>query len=166
MLTSADTFEHSDDFRRYNVEILENKCPSGFPRHVITLKEGMPLMLLRNISPKEGLCNGTKLIFHRTLNNKLLLCTVGGTQKQVLIPRIKFIHVSNLRDDCDWARRQFPVRVAFATTINKSQGQTLQTVGVWLRSPVFSHGQLYVASSRTGNPAALHGQLLLNKVPA
>ena len=107
MLTSAYTFENSDDYRRYNVEILEKKCPSGFPRHVITLKERMHLMLLFNISPKEGLCNGTKLIFHRTLNNKLLLCTVGGTQKQVLIPRIKFIHVSNLRDDCDWARRQF-----------------------------------------------------------
>ena len=76
------------------------------------------------------------------------------TQKQVLIPRIKFI-ASGPRDPYDWARRQFPVRVAFATTINKSQGQTLHTVGVWLRSPVFSHGQLYVASSRTGNPEAL-----------
>ena len=33
-------------------------------------------------------------------------------------------------------------------TINKAQGQTLRTVGVDLRSPVFSHGQLYVALSR------------------
>jgi ATP-dependent exoDNAse (exonuclease V) alpha subunit len=33
-------------------------------------------------------------------------------------------------------------------TINKAQGQTLHTVGVDLRSPVFSHGQLYVALSR------------------
>ena len=54
-------------------------------------------------------------------------------------------------DDCDWARSQFPVRVAFATTINKSQGQTLQTVGVWLRSPVFSHGQLYVVCCQLKN---------------
>ena len=52
----------------------------------------------------------------------------------------------------EWSRRQFPVRVAFAMTINKSQGQTLQNVGVWLNDPCFAHGQLYVAMSRVGSP--------------
>jgi len=33
-------------------------------------------------------------------------------------------------------------------TINKSQGQSVEHVGVDLRTPVFSHGQLYVALSR------------------
>ena len=36
-------------------------------------------------------------------------------------------------------------------TINKSQGQYLGTVGMDLHSPVFSHGQLYVAVSRGTN---------------
>ena len=45
-------------------------------------------------------------------------------------------------------RRQLPIRLCFAMTINKSQGQTLHTVGVDLRTPVFTHGQLYVALSR------------------
>ena len=37
-------------------------------------------------------------------------------------------------------------------TIHKAQGQTLERVGVFLPSPCFSHGQLYVAASRVGHP--------------
>ena len=169
-LTSSDTLEDYRDVLRFNTEYLNSLSPNGFARHVISLKPGMPLMILRNISPKEGLCNGTKVIFQRILNNRLfylyllylfiqlnnrlLVCKLAGSNKTVLIPRIKFVSVGG-GFPFDWARRHFPVRVAFATTINKSQGQTLKQVGVWLRSPVFSHGQLYVASSRTGSPDSL-----------
>ena len=40
-------------------------------------------------------------------------------------------------------------------TINKSQGQTLQKVGIFLQNPVFAHGQLYVAISRCANPSEI-----------
>ena len=70
----------------------------------------------------------------------------------VYIPRIKLSP-----DESDlpfkWSRRQFPVRVSFAMTINKSQGQTLRRVGIYLSDTCFSHGQLYVAASRVGHPS-------------
>jgi ATP-dependent DNA helicase PIF1 len=50
-------------------------------------------------------------------------------------------------------RRQFPVKLGFAMTINKAQGQSLSQVGIYLPNPVFSHGQLYVALSRSGAKA-------------
>merc|ERR1712105_520658 len=77
-----------------------------------------------------------------------------SSDKKVLILRIKFISDPKLYA-FEWSRHQFPIIIAFSTTINKAQGQTLKNVGVWLRSPVFTHGQLYVASSRTGDPDAL-----------
>lgn len=66
-------------------------------------------------------------------------------------------------------RRQFPIIPAFCITINKSQGQTFEIVGIILSEPVFGHGQLYVALSRCKNPnnikvhmveSAKQGQLL------
>jgi ATP-dependent exoDNAse (exonuclease V) alpha subunit len=45
-------------------------------------------------------------------------------------------------------RHQFPVKLAFAMTINKSQGQTFELLGIDLRTECFSHGQFYVALSR------------------
>jgi ATP-dependent DNA helicase PIF1 len=52
-------------------------------------------------------------------------------------------------------RLQFPVRLAFAMTINKAQGQSLQVCGLNLENPCYSHGQLYVACSRVGKPSDL-----------
>ena len=52
-------------------------------------------------------------------------------------------------------RVQFPVRLAFDITINKAQGQSLSVAGLNLECPCFSHGQLYVACSRVGNPKNL-----------
>ena len=120
----------------------------------IGLKAGMPLKLLRNVNPREGLCNGTRLIYDNTLYNKLIQCRIVGSERVVLIPRITFIPKPG-DYPFEWQRRQFPVRIAFATTINKSQGQSLKNVGVWLRGQVFGHGQLYVACSRVSAPSQL-----------
>ncbi|KAG5553838.1 hypothetical protein RHGRI_011644 [Rhododendron griersonianum] len=67
--------------------------------------------------------------------------------KLAFIPRIS-LSPSSSDFPFHMTRRQFPVRLAYAMTINKSQGQSVKFVGVDLRTPVFSHGQLYVALSR------------------
>ena len=153
-LSSADTLENPADAFRFNTEYLNTLKPNGFPQHMLDIKPGMPLMLLRNINPRQGLCNGTRLTFQRAVNNKLLECRIVGSDRLVLIPRITFIPKPG-EYPFEWQRRQFPVRPAFAITINKSQGQTLKNVGVWLRGQVFGHGQLYVACSRVSSPSQL-----------
>ena len=50
---------------------------------------------------------------------------------------------------------QIPLRPCFGITSNKSQGQTLKRVGIYLDRPFFSHGQYYVAQSRVGESTAL-----------
>ena len=49
-------------------------------------------------------------------------------------------------------RLQFLIRLAFAMTINKAQRQSLELCVLYLHTDCFSHGQLYVACSRVGNP--------------
>ena len=158
-LSSADTLENPTDVFRFNMEYLNTLQPNGFPHHILDLKPGMPLMLLRNINPRQGLCNGTRLVFQRAVNNKLLECKVVGSDRVVMIPRITFIPKPG-EYPFEWQRRQFPVRPAFRITINKSQGQTLRNVGVWLRGEVFGHGQLYVACSRVSSPSQLSFAML------
>ena len=123
VLRSSDQFDNNQDGLRFNVEYLNSRLPNGFPAHALHLKPGLPLILLRNLDPKSGLCNGTKLIFQRCLFNKVLECKLSGTDKTVLIPRIVFIPKPG-EFTFGWSRLQFPVKPGFAMTINKSQGKS------------------------------------------
>ncbi|XP_024368016.1 uncharacterized protein [Physcomitrium patens] len=84
--------------------------------------------------------------------NSLQLSEGRYRSQEVLIPRITH-HCNDSRLPFTLCRRQFPVTGAFAITINKSQGQSYDRVGIYLRNEVFSHGQLYVALSRGRHPA-------------
>ena len=62
--------------------------------------------------------------------------------ESVFIPRILLIsNGDNL--PVEWKRLQFPVRLSYAMTINRSQGQSFKVVGLNLDTPVFSHSQHY-----------------------
>lgn len=124
---------------------------SGLPPGELRLKPGCPFILLRNLSPSEGLCNGTRLVVVRMSDRVIEARIIGGDfdGHNAFIPRIA-ITPSGQHTEYAFVmqRRQFPVRLAFAMTINKSQGQSAKYIGLNLQVPVFSHGQLYVALSR------------------
>ena len=123
------------------------------PPHTLALKPSVIIMLLRNLNPKKGLCNGTRLII-RSLHNNFITaeilseCNQGET---VCIPRID-LAPNDATLPFVLKRRQFPIIPAYSMMINKSLGQIFEHVGIHLNEPVFSHGQLYVALSRSKNP--------------
>ncbi|XP_027171842.1 uncharacterized protein LOC113771461 [Coffea eugenioides] len=144
---------HQGDYE----DFLNSQNPKGLPPHKLVLKENCPIMLMRNLNPTEGLCNGTRLICRELRQNTICAEIAFGQHqgKRIFLPKIPMQVSDNDKNGLPFIRTQFPVRVCFALTINKSQGQTLDYVGIYLREPVFSHGQLYVALSRVKTSAAV-----------
>jgi hypothetical protein len=118
------------------------------PHHLV-VKVGILVILLRNLHVVLGLCNGTRLIIWCLAQRLIVTQIIGGVHAGniVNIPRI-----TTTTNRSKWPftlqRCQFPLQLAFAMTINKVQGQTMKTIGIYLPEPIFTHGQLYVALSR------------------
>ena len=155
-----------DNEHQYPLEFINKLTPSGLPPHTLILKEKCTIMLLRNFDPTNGHCNGTRYTVTK-LHNHIIEATIATgphAGKTLLIPRIPMAPSDTLYP-FQMQRKQFPIRLAFAITANKSQGQTLQRVGIYLPQPMFSHGQLYVAMSRVGSLNHLKVLLCNHKNP-
>nr|XP_047131669.1 uncharacterized protein LOC124810602 [Hydra vulgaris] len=124
---SSDSIDTDDlnEINNFSVEFLNSLTPSDL---------------------KGGLCNGTRLMV-RALHNNYIdgeVLTGVSAGNRVFVPRVQ-LAPSDANLPFTLKRRQFPVRLAYSMTINKSQGQTFEKVGVYLKKPCFSDGQLYVA---------------------
>uniref|UniRef100_A0A0L8G9W5 ATP-dependent DNA helicase n=1 Tax=Octopus bimaculoides TaxID=37653 RepID=A0A0L8G9W5_OCTBM len=114
----------------FPLELINDLNPPGFPPHILILKKHSSIMLLRNLDPAE-VANGTH-------------AGIG-----IIIPLISLTTTEDY--PFSFSRKQFPMKSAFRMTSNKSQGQTLEKVRIYLPTPMFSHGQFYVFNSRVGS---------------
>ncbi|XP_074314298.1 uncharacterized protein LOC141649509 [Silene latifolia] len=111
----------------HSTEFLNSIKCAGLPNHQWKLKVGAMVMLLRNIDQSRGSCNGTRLIV-TDLGARVIRCTVlNGSHKgdRVHIARLTLTPSDTSRFPVRFSRRQFPIVVCVAMTINKSQGLSL-----------------------------------------
>ena len=144
-------------FHRYN-EI-------SLPSHTLRLKIDMPVMILRNLKSSIK-CNDIRARITRIDQHVLETEIVDDkrTNLKIVIPRIslQFKNDESSKDrraimSCQFIRRQYPIRSAFAMIINKSQKQSLKHVDVNVQiRTCFTHGQLYVALSKITKKRNLH----------
>ncbi|XP_068263222.1 ATP-dependent DNA helicase PIF1 [Nyctibius grandis] len=132
------------------VRLIDAQCPVGGR---VELKLGAQVMLAKNLDVSQGLVNGARGV------------VVGFESEQKGLPKVRFLcGVTQVIKMEKWvfkgpsgvhlSRQQLPLKLAWAISIHKSQGMSLDYVEISL-SRVFESGQAYVALSRARSLAGL-----------
>ena len=110
-----------DSINNYPIDFL-NSTPNGLPPHVLKVKINCPVIFLCNLVPNNGLCNGTRLMVRPFQDNAIDAEIVGGQHagRRVFLPRIPMSPSDDISLPFKMRRKQFPIRLSFAMTINKA----------------------------------------------
>ncbi len=145
----------------YQAEISGTLRESEFPTEKnLKLKLGARVMLLKN-NKEEGYANGS-LATVVELNSKAIFLDINGTEielKPASWQKIKYFfneETGKVEEEIISSFKQFPIKLAWAITVHKSQGQTLENVTLDMGYGAFAHGQTYVALSRCRSLNDLH----------
>ncbi|MCL2690277.1 MAG: AAA family ATPase [Chitinispirillia bacterium] len=135
----------------YKAEITGKITQAEYPTEVdLRLKAGALVVMLEN---KGAWVNGTLAVVSY-LDNDYLRVTINGIEHTVdkkVWEKRKYSydrHTKSLTSEVIATFKQYPVKLAWALTIHKAQGQTYKTVAIDMGSGAFENGQAYVALSR------------------
>jgi ATP-dependent DNA helicase PIF1 len=116
-----------DKCNNYPQDFLNSITHNGLPLHELIIKINCPLILLHNLDPYSGLCNGTHLVVRAVDKHILDVEIVNGTHAgdRVFIPKILLSPSEDLTLPFKFKRKKFPMCLSFVMTINKARCQLL-----------------------------------------
>ncbi len=140
---------------QYSAKVTGQFRPQHYPTEtLLTLKKGAQVMFIRNDALKRYV-NGT-LGTVKTLTEDQVCVSIGTGQKEKVIEvdrqeweMLKYVaQGAEIKAEAIGSFHQYPIRLAWAITVHKSQGKTFEQVIIDLKGGAFEHGQTYVALSR------------------
>ncbi len=158
-----------DEPYRYQARVTDKFDEREYPNeYSLTLKKGAQIMMIKNDVEKRRWVNGS-IGFVEQLSESLIQVNIGGNVYDVpqhKWEKIQYVYseaADRIEPNVIGTFDQFPLKLAWAITIHKSQGQTFDDVVIDVGGGAFAHGQIYVALSRC---TKLEGIRLKRKIHA
>jgi ATP-dependent DNA helicase PIF1 len=108
----------------------------------VTFCEGDQVVITANIDQESGIVNGTRGVVIDVKSRSVIIKKINGVTLE-----IKY-HKSTNAEDTNISVMYMPLKLAYALSIHKSQGMTLDAIEIDIGSKIFAAGQAYTALSR------------------